>query len=478
MNSPALRDKAPAGAMRRPLRPSQLTPVRRRLSPFVARRLFQAADALVLIAALAAAEPHGLPFPAGWIAGALGAAFALGVFGAYSFPKDERLRAHLAFVLVVAVASAAAFQRLAGGAALGREEALEGALAAGLAVSLVHAGWWAWVRRWRRIGVLTPNLVIVGATPLARDLILQLLHRREANVIGIFDDRGARSPDAILGVPVLGGLDDLVAHRTLPAVDRIVIAVPEHAGARVSQLLDRLSSAPNEIMLVVNGEQTRAAERLGHLSLRSLEGHRFDGWRAAVKRAQDLALAGSAVLLLAPVLLAIGVAVKLDSAGPVFFRQRRHGFNNEEFWVWKFRSMRAEAADATASRQVSADDDRVTRLGRFLRRTSLDELPQLFNVVLGEMSLVGPRPHAVGMKSAGQETARLVERYAHRHRLKPGLTGWAAIHGSRGPVDDAQSLRRRIALDLEYIERQSFWLDLWVMLKTAPLVLGDRSAQR
>jgi lipopolysaccharide/colanic/teichoic acid biosynthesis glycosyltransferase len=174
----------------------------------------------------------------------------------------------------------------------------------------------------------------------------------------------------------------------------------------------------------------------------------------------------------------IAAAVRLDSPGPIFFRQRRHGFNNEQFSVWKFRSMRVEAADATASRQVQANDDRVTRVGRFIRRTSLDELPQLFNVMTGEMSLVGPRPHAVGMKSAGQDAAAMVDRYAHRHRLKPGLTGWAAINGSRGPVDDAASLRRRIKLDMEYVDRQSFWFDLWIMLCTVPLVLGDRSAQR
>jgi lipopolysaccharide/colanic/teichoic acid biosynthesis glycosyltransferase len=139
----------------------------------------------------------------------------------------------------------------------------------------------------------------------------------------------------------------------------------------------------------------------------------------------------------------------------VFFRQRRHGFNNEEIVVWKFRSMRADAADAKAERQVSANDDRVTRTGRFLRSTSLDELPQLINVVRGEMSLVGPRPHAIGMKTGEVESARLVAEYAHRHRIKPGMTGWAAINGSRGPL-----------------------LDLRIMAMTVPSLLGDRHAVR
>jgi lipopolysaccharide/colanic/teichoic acid biosynthesis glycosyltransferase len=140
--------------------------------------------------------------------------------------------------------------------------------------------------------------------------------------------------------------------------------------------------------------------------------------------------------------------------------------------------MRVEAADATASRQVSADDDRVTRVGRIIRRTSLDELPQILNVLKGEMSLVGPRPHAIGMKTGEVESARLVAEYAHRHRMKPGMTGWAAIKGSRGPVDTPELVKRRVALDVEYIERQSFWFDLYIIAMTIPCLLGDRQAVR
>ena len=172
------------------------------------------------------------------------------------------------------------------------------------------------------------------------------------------------------------------------------------------------------------------------------------------------------------------LAVRLESPGPALFRQRREGFNNEPITVLKFRSMRVEAADATASRQVAAGDDRVTRVGRFIRGTSLDELPQLFNVLSGEMCLVGPRPHAIGMKTAGEDTRALVAEYAWRHRMKPGLTGWAQINGSRGPVATPEDVRRRVALDLEYIERQSFWLDLYIMLLTVPRFLGDRGAVR
>ena len=464
---------------RRPLRPSHLVPVRRRVNPAVTAGLFQIGDTVALLAAMAYAS-RKLGWPA--IDGAsiaVACALVLGACGVYGFPRGERLRAHLALVVVAAGASLGAFTGLIIGAAGAVDAATVTVLgASALGVALLHAGWWRLFQSWRRNGLVTPNIVIVGATPTARALISTLMDAGGVNIIGIFDDRASRSPDGILGIPVLGGLEDLVAHHTLPAVDLVVVTVPARAQARIAQLLERLSHAPNEIMLALDQDKSGATERLGHLALRRLEGHRSNGWRAVSKRAQDLVLVGLATILLAPVMLAIAAAVKLDSPGPIFFRQRRHGFNNEQFLVWKFRSMRADAADATASLQVQADDARVTRVGRFIRRTSLDELPQMFNVLAGEMSLVGPRPHAVGMKSAGQDAARLVDCYAHRHRLKPGLTGWAVVCGSRGPVDDAPSLKRRLQLDMDYIERQSFWFDLWVMWRTLPLVLGDTSAPR
>ena len=196
------------------------------------------------------------------------------------------------------------------------------------------------------------------------------------------------------------------------------------------------------------------------------------------KRAVDLSLSLAAAVALAPLFAMIATAIRLDSSGPIFFRQSRYGYLNEEISVWKFRSMRADAEDPHAFRQVSAGDDRVTRIGAFLRKTSLDELPQIFNVICGEMSLVGPRPHAIGMLTDGADASKLVETYAHRHRIRPGLTGWAAVNGSRGPVDTPEAVRRRVALDLQYVEHQSFWLDLAIMLRTVPCLLGDSVAVR
>jgi exopolysaccharide biosynthesis polyprenyl glycosylphosphotransferase len=250
----------------------------------------------------------------------------------------------------------------------------------------------------------------------------------------------------------------------------------------VRELTARLRVLPNEVTLLVepNGEAETASalDRLAASPLADLHGPMDDDRRAFHKRMQDLVLGLIALVLLTPVMALIALAIRLDSPGPIFFRQRRHGFNQEEIVVWKFRSMRQEAADATASRQVTHDDDRITRIGKFIRNTSLDELPQLLNVLSGEMSLVGPRPHAIGMKTGHVESARLVAEYAHRHRIKPGMTGWAAVNGSRGPLHTAQDVRRRVQLDIDYVERQSLWMDLWIMAITVPVLLGDRAAVR
>jgi exopolysaccharide biosynthesis polyprenyl glycosylphosphotransferase len=250
----------------------------------------------------------------------------------------------------------------------------------------------------------------------------------------------------------------------------------------VSQLVDRLRTLPNEVTLFVDVEggerRAQTLSRITDAPITFLPGQQDRERRAFEKRLQDVVVAGLGLIVAAPLLLAVAVAVKLDSPGPVLFRQRRHGFNNEIITVWKFRSMRHETADATAARQVTAEDDRITRVGRFIRRTSLDELPQLFNVLRGEMSIVGPRPHAIGMMTGRAEASRLVAEYAWRHRIKPGITGWAQINGSRGPVHTAAEVRQRVALDIEYIERQSLRLDLWIILMTLPCLLGDRSAVR
>ena len=333
---------------------------------------------------------------------------------------------------------------------------------------------------WRTSGRLKPNIVIVGATAHAERLIQAALARRDLHVIGVFDDRLARAPDAVEGVPVLGDVSALIGHRVLPNVDRIVVALDPSSRAR--DLTRKLAVLPNEVSLLVDlespGREDAALARIAGATLARLSGAPDDRRRLFAKRLQDLMLSSAALIALSPLYALIALAVKLDSPGPVFFRQRRHGFNNEVITVWKFRTMRHAAADPTAAQQVGADDQRITRIGRFLRSHSLDELPQLLNVLGGEMSLVGPRPHAIGMRTGDEESAKLVAEYAWRHRMKPGLTGWAAVNGSRGPLHTAEEVRRRVALDLEYVERHSFWLDVLIMLRTIPRLLGDRGAVR
>lgn len=354
--------------------------------------------------------------------------------------------------------------------------------AGGLAV--LHTCWWLLVSRWRSQHWLTPNVVLVGATPGARNLINEAIARRDINVLGIFDDRLARSPHTLLGVPVLGTVEALLTHRILPYVDLIVVTVDPRAIARVREIMNRLAILPNAMtMMVEQEEETARVAAVAHLADAPLAplGRMIDPDRKAVaKRLQDLLLGVPLLLLALPLLGMAALAVRLDSPGPILFRQRRHGFNNEEIVVHKFRTMRpAETTDGTRSqRQVTADDDRVTRVGRVLRKTSIDELPQLVNVLRGEMSLVGPRPHAIGMRTRDVESAQLVADYAHRHRIKPGLTGWAAINGSRGPLHTQADVKRRVALDVEYIEHQSFLLDLKILALTLPRLLGDRSTVR
>lgn len=494
--APAAPDPAPAAPSdpinrRGPFRPRRLAPVRERMSGPTLVRIFRGVDqamaALTTVAVAALQAPQGVtaqPFGAvlPLVVVALAGLWALGALKAYGFGSRETLTRHL-----LKVAGACALATLAGLAtaalaAPGLVPALDvaGLLFAGLAAT--HLWAWSSVRRWRRKGRLTPNIVVVGATDNAARLIDAALASGEVNVLGIFDDRSARSPAALNGVPVLGDTQALLEHKILPFIDRIVITVTASAQTRVRALIEQLSILPNAVTLFVDveGQDTRAATltRLADAPLTQVSGLDADERRAFHKRVQDLVCAGLSLIVALPVMAVVAVAIRLDSPGPILFRQRRHGFNNEAIVVWKFRSMRVEATDHTAAQQVRQNDDRVTRVGRFIRRTSLDELPQIFNVLTGEMSVVGPRPHPIGMMTAGEESQRLVAEYAWRHRMKPGITGWAQINGSRGPVHTREEVRRRVVLDIEYIERQSFWFDLWIMLMTLPCLLGDREAVR
>ena len=482
------------GERRGPLRPGRLISSRARLQGEALSRAFRLADAgvtaLLAWVVCDVANPLGawrspVNAVAPFFASALVTLAALRGLEAYRLGAREGRISHLARVgaaLALGGASLVA-GTLLGAYPLARPELAAFWFAANAIVLVgLHGVWWSATRAMRRSGRLTPNIVIVGATPNAERLISRALETREIAILGIFDDRLDRAPDEILGVPVLGDTDALMGHRIMPYVDRVVITVSSMAQVRVNALAAKLGVLPNDVTLMVDvgGEERSSASvsRLLDAPLAQMSGVQRDERRALAKRAQDLVIGALALVVASPVMALIALAVRLDSPGPIFFRQRRHGFNNEDIVVWKFRSMHHALRDETAARQISRGDDRVTRVGRFIRKTSLDELPQLINVLRGEMSLVGPRPHAPGTKTGDVESARLVAEYAHRHRMKPGMTGWAAIKGSRGAMETPEQVRRRVALDIEYIERQSFWLDLYIMVMTLPCLLGDRQGAR
>jgi len=199
-------------------------------------------------------------------------------------------------------------------------------------------------------------------------------------------------------------------------------------------------------------------------------------WDAVIKGAEDFLIGGIVTLLLLPVLALIALAIKLNGPGPIIFKQRRHTFNNREFDIYKFRTMRWNPTAAQDLKQTSRHDDRITRVGRFLRSSSLDELPQLFNVLKGDMSLVGPRPHAVNMRTEDRLGHEITGVYAHRHRVKPGITGWSQVNGARGATDTTAQLCRRVELDLHYIENWSLLLDLKILVLTPREVIKRTNA--
>jgi len=469
------------------MRPAALTSARSRLTGRTLSVIFRLADAMALVALAGAAaiDTRATTIAAltPFLAGACAMSWSLLIVGSYGLAQRERLGSHLARVaggldlagLVMGVLLAG-FRPLA--LPLGDYVTWYAGCAG--ALTILHGGWWLIVRRWRAEGRLTPNIVVVGATANAELLVQAAMKTREAAVLGVFDDRAGRAPRDIAGVAMLGDTQALLDHRIMPYVDKVVIAVPQVAHDRVRELIERLSVLPNEVMLFVDQGPAGCAAALSRIAeapLAPVSGVARDERRALVKRVTDLVIGTLALIALSPVMALIALAIKLDSPGPVFFRQRRHGFNSEEILVWKFRTM-AEGSDRGPIRQVTLGDPRVTRIGRLLRPLSLDELPQLFNVLAGEMSLVGPRPHAVGMTTGDSLSAKLVAEYAHRHRMKPGITGWAAVNGSRGPVDTIELVRRRVALDIEYVERQSLMLDLIILLRTIPCLLGDKLAVR
>lgn len=330
-------------------------------------------------------------------------------------------------------------------------------------------------------GLIVRHMALVGAggpaTTIANKLKDQT--RRYYRLVGLFDDRKTRISDDIPSCPLLGNFDELVRHVKSGAVDDVVVCLPLGADDRLEQIVTRLRDLPVTTYLASELVGTRFP-LYGHyplfdVTLLKVSRLPIDGWGVVLKWLADKILASLALIVTGPLLLLIAIAIKLDSPGPVFFRQDRFGYNDGLIKVFKFRSMYHNLTDKDAEKLASRNDDRITRVGRFLRRTSLDELPQLLNVLRGDMSMVGPRPHAKKAKAAGRLYQEVVARYGARHMVKPGITGWAQVNGWRGETDSEEKIIKRVEHDLYYIENWSIALDLKILAKTMMVAWHDNA---
>ena len=345
---------------------------------------------------------------------------------------------------------------------------------------ILFVGQWA-ARRWLMFSLRRrqpQKAVIVGVTELGVKLEDALLSDSllRTEIVGFFEDRAAARLSAKSRAPVLGSCASLAGYVARHHIDQVFITLPMSRDARIVAMLEELHDSTASIYFVpdifaFNLIQARF-DILGGVPVVAVRETPFYGAAWLAKRLSDVAIAASALLLLLPVLIAVALAVRLDSRGPVLFRQKRYGLDGREILVLKFRSMSVTEDGKETFVAAARGDSRITRVGAFIRRTSIDELPQLFNVLEGSMSIVGPRPHAVAMN---EQYRREIPSYMVRHKVKPGITGWAQVNGYRGG-DDLESMRKRIELDLAYLRHWSLWLDLRILVKTVSVVLTDRHA--
>jgi Undecaprenyl-phosphate glucose phosphotransferase len=298
--------------------------------------------------------------------------------------------------------------------------------------------------------------------------------------VGVYDSRENPNRINAEGLIVAGGLDDLVQACQEGRVDRVIIALPQVAERRVNDIARKFEDLSVNLNIVthlatdfLSSNRTHHISQLGSVGLIDIKTKQHTGWAPVVKRAEDLIIGAVAALVVLPFIPLIAAAIKLDSPGPVLFKQRRRGRNQKVFEVLKFRTM-SVMEDGSNVRQATSHDPRVTRVGRILRRTSLDELPQLWNVLVGDMSLVGPRPHAL---VHDEKFGAMLESYANRHQMKPGVTGLAQVNGYRGETLTAQSIEGRVNHDLAYIRTWSLWLDLKIMVQTVAAVAIGHNAK-
>jgi putative colanic acid biosysnthesis UDP-glucose lipid carrier transferase len=320
--------------------------------------------------------------------------------------------------------------------------------------------------------------VLVGAGPLGLTVAHALQNSRDHRfgLVGCFDDRGGERLHTDASVELLGGLDDLAPYIRENYIKEVYITLPLSSKPRIVDLMESMQGTTASIFFVPDmvgfGVIQGRFQDMNGVPVVGICETPFTGINKLVKRFSDVVLALLILLAISPLMLAIVIGVKLSSPGPAIFRQRRNGLYGDEFTVYKFRTM-TTMDDGPEVAQATRNDPRVTRLGCFLRQTSLDELPQFFNVLQGSMSIVGPRPHAV---AHNEQYRQIIKAYMVRHKVKPGITGWAQVNGLRGPTDTVDKMKARVEYDLEYLRNWSIGLDLKIILRTIRLVLFDRGA--
>ena len=338
------------------------------------------------------------------------------------------------------------------------------------------------LRAWRAQRRLAVRVALVGATEQASKILSDLAQPEgsgDYDVVGLFDD--APIPAKPLGTGLqVGRIADLIRDFERIAPDSVLVALRWNDRKRVVDVCQRLRQLPVDVWvlpeLAADAAFAGIPQRVGSRVVLEVSSRPLRGWKGIAKRAEDLLLSALLILFTGPVMLAVAAAIRLCGPGPVLIRQRRYGFANKPFMVLKFRTMHPESADLTGARATVRGDPRVTRIGRALRAISLDELPQLFNVLRGEMSLVGPRPHPIEMRVGNLYYEEAVKFYSARHRIKPGITGLAQINGCRGLVDTLAKAQRRLDYDLHYIENWSLALDLRILCATIAKGFIDESA--
>lgn len=329
-------------------------------------------------------------------------------------------------------------------------------------------------------GVVGRSIALLGTGEQAERFLVQMNRVKPhfTYFVGVYEAGPENTKDELQGHRVIGNLDSLTEAARLGQVNDIVIAMPWSAEDEITAVAERLKELPVNVFVSMDlvGFQLDfrpTVDNASNLPMFEVVHKPISGWNSILKRIEDLTLGIGALIALSPLLILIAILIKIDSPGPIFFRQARLGFNNQRFDIYKFRSMYHRDIPEKRVKQASRGDPRITRIGRFIRRTSIDELPQLFNVIGGSMSLVGPRPHAL---SHNEEFAEKVRGYFARHRVKPGITGWAQVNGLRGETDTLEKITARTEHDIYYTDNWSLVFDFRILMLTVVSVLFHKEA--